>query len=533
MVTTAIKNQKKVSVKEAQVKMSEKSYRAEKAAKVWDNNPLFKGEFSKIKESADRQRMAINVTNQARYLRKLSEEQVATEFHNMAPANMMRLVTLTANNSNRGNVFTEFAMETARDAIYYIKPTFSKPFSGNDDFSARTSDRKTPFGHGLNDEALANNYTGEARKVLYESTEDRYSNELAEGKNDGSGVITFESEDGKPFDKGFINGYCQVYYGLEKDRVPVAFQDKDNGKFFINPDFEGLTIVLDANTGKLTVTGTCDYPEFELGKVNAFARYASETDYEGTHLGEVDLAVSVFELHPQRTSIGVSWTKLSEIVLDASYNSQVDTMLLSYATDFIKAQTDYRAFRDSYNLARTNPKDFLVTFDAAYSTVSSENPGTKDGYLDNAQTFSSAIETASNVLYENIKRGAINKMVCGPDAATYLKLMAGFSPKGLQDPVGVYKFGELDGIDLYKAPSDVIPSDEILCVFKNAKVENDVAIVYGTLVPFVSTKLEYPNFYTRAGLASYGDYAVLNKKYLTRIKIANLKDTLKKRSIAG
>lgn len=115
-------------------------------------------------------------------------------------------------------------------------------------------------------------------------------------------------------------------------------------------------------------------------------------------------------------------------------------------------------------------------------------------------------------------------MVVGVSVAPYLKLNLGFEPKGLQDPTGVYKIGELDGIEVFKAPVEVIPDNEILCVYKNAKVENDVAIVYGTLVPFVSNKLEYPTFYTRAGLASFGDRAVLNKKYLARIVIDNLKD---------
>ena len=51
-------------------------------------------------------------------------------------------------------------------------------------------------------------------------------------------------------------------------------------------------------------------------------------------------------------------------------------------------------------------------------------------------------------------------------------------------------------------------------------------MVFGTLVPFVSNKLEYPTFYTRAGLANFGDRAILNPKYLARIVIKNLKDRI-------
>ena len=119
-------SEKMISKKEAVKLLNEKAQRAEKAAKVWDNHPLFKGELSKITEAKTRQNAAINLTNQARYMRQLNEQETSAEFQRMAPANMMRLVQLTMTNLNRGNVFSEYAMETARDAIYYVKPFFSK-----------------------------------------------------------------------------------------------------------------------------------------------------------------------------------------------------------------------------------------------------------------------------------------------------------------------------------------------------------------------------------------------------------------------
>lgn len=60
---------------------------------------------------------------------------------------------------------------------------------------------------------------------------------------------------------------------------------------------------------------------------------------------------------------------------------------------------------------------------------------------------------------------------------------------------------------------------------KNPDQENDVSIAFGTLVPFFSTGvIQRKNFYKEAGLASYGDHAVLCKKYLGIVRIDNLKD---------
>ena len=47
-------------------------------------------------------------------------------------------------------------------------------------------------------------------------------------------------------------------------------------------------------------------------------------------------------------------------------------------------------------------------------------------------------------------------------------------------------------------------------------------------VPFFSTGvIQRKNFYKEAGLASYGDYAVLCKKYLAVLTIKNIKDAAK------
>lgn len=118
-------------------------------------------------------------------------------------------------------------------------------------------------------------------------------------------------------------------------------------------------------------------------------------------------------------------------------------------------------------------------------------------------------------------------MVAGFSAGSYLKLVKGtFSDKGRQSAKGIYQIGEFGGIPTFKAPSSIIPTNEIMCVWKDDENEGDVAIAFGTLVPFFNTGIiQRKNFYKEAGLATYGDWAVLNRRYLALIRIKNLKDT--------
>jgi hypothetical protein len=129
------------------------------------------------------------------------------------------------------------------------------------------------------------------------------------------------------------------------------------------------------------------------------------------------------------------------------------------------------------------------------------------------------------VMYDEINRGGVSRLVAGPAACSYMHLNSGYSPKGLQAQTGSHQFGELDGRPLFKVPSVIIPTNEILTVWKNDAVENDVSIAFGTLIPFFSTGIiQRKNFYKEAGLATYGDWAVLNRRYLAIIRVLNLKD---------
>lgn len=378
----------------------------------------------------------------------------------------------------------------------------------------------------------------------------------------------------------YVDGYTYIYGyndGDKSDRVEqqlIALQDKRSGLFFpapgftveivkpvalrdkflnnheagitVMPNHEGLPTTLAAGKGVMTIKLTVDaekaaktapwYKEGET-KLRAFGRFNSETDFEGNYLGEVEIKLTDYQFKPSATTIGVSWTQLTELTLESSYNLSAEELLITSASQEIRSALDYRAIRMAYAVAKTNAShnpNYYYVFDAAYATedVPADTRGAKDGYRDNASTIVSAFDEVGNVIFDEINRGGVSRLVGGPSAVSYLKLVNGlWSSKGKQAQRGAHQEGEFDGMPVFKVPSAIIPTDEILTVWKDDQDESEVSIAFGTFVPFFSTGIiQKKTFHKEAGIATYGDWQVLNRRFLALVKIANMKDRNNKMS---
>lgn len=516
-----------------------RTFKLNERVKFWANVPGIGNGITKYDEATQRN-LACFLDNQAAHMSRLTETQVSTSFSGFTPENMLRLVRLAMPNVVRSKIFTEFAMETARDSIKYIKPVYSKTQYG------KSLEDRTDFARIFEDADETNDINSErARRAIYETTADRINQELATiaGEN---GVFTFACTEDDIEKKNavskwgvngehYIDGYGVVYGKDEKD--VIAVQDKRTKTWFVAGEYaDKVTVTSDKNV--ITVAKKGD-AEFDLNGVHAYARFDSESDFMGDYLGEVEIRMSDYEFKPRPTTIGVTWSQLSELTLDASFGVSAEEYLVTYAAAAIKQELDYRAIRLAYMTAKTNPAAYHVTFDAAYNTnetvtstdgtnTTTTMSGTKEGYRDNAQTFLSAVATVGDIMYNDIKRGGVSRLVCGPSAGTYIRLNNLFSNKGAMPAEGAHQFGELDGIPVFKVPDEVIPTNEILTVWKNPSNEADISIAFGTFVPFFSTGvIQRKNFYKEAGLATYGDWAILNRRYLATITIERLKDTTK------
>lgn len=503
---------------------TEREFRGAKFVESWSRIPKIGAGLTQLPEAVARN-TAINLQTQAASMSKMTEAQLSTSFQGFTPENMLRLVRLAMPNTCRNKVFTEFAMESAKDSIKYIKPVYSKTVHDGDLHDKHTSNTAGAYGDASQYKDTYNDINeDDFQRALYENTEDRFTQELINIPG-SAGVFTIPKEaapDGNPavYAAKLIKGYMKIYDGDETH--PIAEENKRTGNFFVNTaEYPNAKIKVEDAEGaiKITVTGIEN-----TDNIKAFARFDLEDDFLGDNLGEIELVMSDYKFEPRPTTIGVTWSQLAEITLDASFGLSAQDMLVTYAGDAIRINLDLRSFKLAYGVARSN-KDYVVEFDAAYG-----NGENIEGYFHTAQTFPSAVDTVTDIMVNDINRGGVSRMVAGFSAGSYLKLVKGtFSEKGRQSAKGIYQIGEFGGIPTFKAPSSIIPTNEIMCVWKDDENEGDVAIAFGTLVPFFNTGIiQRKNFYKEAGLATYGDWAVMNRRYLALIRIKGLKDTTAK-----
>lgn len=514
----------------------ERNYRADKLVEKWARIPEVGKNIKNMQES-DARNLAVHLENQARFMSRLNEHQMSQSFQGLSPENMLRLVRLAYPNTIRNKLFTEFAMESAKDSIKYIRPVYTETQWGkkmdNRTFGVGGLDTDVNDNDPWNMDGAEELQAGDYRKAMYETTEDRYVHEMANaiiaqgttafigGKQvtvqAGDIVFGSETENGNEFAKlGYIDGYSALF-GANGESDPLAVQAKTGGNLANNGDWlvkAGLDITIErVADGVFRLSGD------DAGQVQkAYGRFNSEGDFQGDFLGEVELVMTDYWFRPRPTAIGVTWSQLTELVLDTSFGVSAEEMLVDYAGQEIKKALDFRAVKVAYQAAKMNPARYTVTFDAA------AGDGSDDSYLHTAQTFSQAIERVGDVMFNDINRGGVSRIVGGPAAVSYLRLNSGFTTRGAQSRVGGHQVGELYGIPVFKVPSNVIPDDELVCIWKNDENEADVSIAFGTLVPFFSTGIiQRKNFYKEAALATYGDWSILNKRYMGLIKITNLR----------
>lgn len=524
----------------------ERDYRADRLVEKWSKVPELGKGIKQMPVNTARN-LAILLENQTKSMAKMNEAQLSQSFYGYTPENMLRIVRLSYPNSVRGDIFTEFAMESSHDSIKYIKPVYTNAQRHDFDW-----DNSAPNGapmHGA-DWPMDNRFDDQEHvgDVFYESGEHRYATELV---NVAADQITVEDGglsvnfDGGALTGAYIPGYSTIYVVIGKNRYAVATQDGHGawwgGKDILVEDpstyikcseisqagkaavikFQKKTTedgayedaAVAGADGEFTIDGTAV-------KFAAVGRFDSEQDLTGKYLGEVELVMDDYHFRPRPISLGVTWTQMTELVLDTSFGLSAEELLLDYASQEIKKELDFQAIRFASDVQKVFASANFVQFDANYA---SGNPGTKDSYWHQAQLVGQAIGRVEDNMLDEFGRGGVTAIVGGTKATRYLELNEGWSTKGAQPKIGAHKVGELNGIPVFKVPAYVLPKDQLITTWKNDQAEGDVCIAIGTLIPFLSTgALQRKNLYKEGAIARYEDTKALQPKYLGRIQINNI-----------
>lgn len=435
------------------------------------------GGFAKIYEAspAKARNLAIALENQERHLKSLTETQISDTFQS-TPQTVVKVIRLGYPNSVRGDIFVDHAMQTMKDTMYKIEPTYDRTKRG-----------------------------ATAGDVMYESSASRYASEINETTVAGTGTDNYTGTlvpaPMRPFSvKLMIDG-----------NIVAA----DNGAgTFVGAGVDTVTAsTINYSTGVYDITFAANVAVGSTITIQFMANQEFSALYG--EQGQVKLNLVPYDLRATPFPIGFSWSKMAELLMDDALSVDAEEALITAGSDELKKSLDYFAIQLGYRASKwTAPVEFDTDFAAA---------GADSDYA-HTQAVIKSIENAGNKTYEALKRGEVTHMIAGSKAVAYLKNHKLFTPDNSMPAIGAYKVGTLDGKPLYKVDSSIIPTNEIVTIYRNNQQDsNDAAITLGTYIPMYRTQtLEYSDFYKETAIAHFGAYLVQEPKYITSVKLLGL-----------
>lgn len=474
---------KQASREEAMAVIATRNAFADKLLEKWNRRPegakldrLYTVSKNKARSTA------ILLENQARHLKALRESgtQLSTSF-STTPENVLRIVRIGVANSNRPDIFTEWALTSTNDALYFVDKIFGTTIRGGV-FGDRIYD------HG----ADATNYPSEMDQLVL-------------GTGDGTTTTFTGTATSTPL-------------------VPFTVRVQSGGAFVANDDGAGNISSTAVSTGTVNYATGAVSVTFATAPVSGASimveyDWNSEVAANYGSIGDVQIKVTRKRFNPRPQPLRYSYTKMVELVLGTTQLGDVEEMLVRAVGDEHAFRRDYKAFQIARRLALSN---VTTTFDADFAAAGEDND------TNHAQRVLTTINNISTTIYNDIKRGQINKIVGSGLAVNYLKKHRLWKSDTSQPRVGgSYLSGKLDDIDVYVTPSDVSTvqdtsnSGELLCIFKNPQEEGEPSVAFGVLTELAAA-LDYPEFYRVGQIASVEDYLPIQPKFIRLLKIQNI-----------
>jgi len=416
--------------------------------------------------------VGIILENQEAHLQALTETQISNAFQT-TPHNVLKVVRLAYPNSVRAEIFLDWPMETARDAIYYLTPVKENTVrdgvansSVYDTFDARWPDEREEQVIGTGNGALTTFSATLTRAPLRPWSVKVFANGVQIAQDDGAGNLVGTS----------LSGTNTVNY----------------------------------TSGAIVVTTAVAW-------ANGFAIMAqynmdSEVLANQTYVASMNLQLRDYQFRVKPMPLYISWSKMTELLLGTTLNIDAEEALVRGAADELRKAIDFFALTLGYRVAKKNT---AVNFNASGAVGEAE--------VLRANALGRFFGKAGNTILDTLNRGGITKVYGGGDFIEYTKLHQRFDASGAQPAIGAHRVGSLDNMDFYKTPNSIVPSLEAVGVYRNPEIPEDVSIAFGTLIPLYKTQtMEFKNMESQMGVSYFGDAVVLNPQYLVPMSVSNL-----------
>lgn len=420
-------------------------------------------------------RTAMAIEMQESHLKRISEDTISTTF-SLRPENVLKVVRIGTANSNRGDFATEYPLMTTDDAIYFINMTYDKtlrgptqgdllyenvyPYYAGEEISAK-----------IDDGGAGTNYAGTLSPASCVPFKFRLviANQIV-AVDDGAGNIV----------------------GSVLDTAEINSIDYDTGDFVLN-------FLVAPGVGV---------------DINAIWNWNSEDSAYYDQFGTVGIGLDKRRFQVRPHPLGYSFTTMTKLVLGTTGLGDAEELLVGAVGDEHAKAKDYKAINKLKMVAMGNP---LAEFDCNFAGIGEISAN------EHAQNILGKIKSVGATIYDDIKRGQVNKIIAGSQALVYLQKHRLWNDDLSQGRVGCYKAGRLSDMDVFCTPQDtaLINSDQMLLTFKNPEEGIDVSVVFGVLTE-IAAALEYPEFKKVGNVASVEDTITVNSKFTRLLELKNL-----------
>lgn len=217
-----------------------------------------------------------------------------------------------------------------------------------------------------------------------------------------------------------------------------------------------------------TVKASYQYDNTTVGP-NADGKY-------GAQMGKIQLTLDEINLTAEAHELAAYWSGYAAFAASQEYGASLDKMAKEAAFGEITAEINTRCFNALKQSATYVP---AYNWDAAPVLSGSVVP---HDYLN---MFKLKIGQAQASVYQRTNLTRPNKMICGSIVGEYIKMLDGFRGDRVDDTVGPYKLGTIDGqLDVYVNPQ-FDPIEWVMCC-KSTDIRRNSAL-FGEYMPLTET----------------------------------------------
>jgi hypothetical protein len=424
--------------------------------------------------------LAFAIKNVEEHLSDLTESQISTTL-GTTPENILRVLRLGYLNTCRQDAFWEMGLATAHDIFFYLEPKYRKTLRG-----------------------------ATAGDIMYESKSYRSVSDIGSWDSDQPAT-------------GSLKTFTFTPTAGEVPISPFTVQLFRNGLLVANDDGRGniqgkdaddtaITGTINYTTGVASVTFTTAPADSQPVTLEGGIALEKDNDLEITQ--SIDLSLRAVPFTLREYPITASFSKKLELVLGTSYKVDAQEAYLRAMADELRKTLDIQAFTLASRQAHRNSAANPVIFNMQGAVGEAET--------NRIQVITRYIDKVGTKIYNKLFRGGVSVIFGGPTATGVLTGHNRWNDTGAQDANGIYRLGNLGDIPVFRVPGEVCADTDLVCVYKNRQLPEDVFLMIGTLLPLhVTDKLELPGRNTEFGVASYGDMQILNRGYAEVLTIEN------------